>query len=102
MINLTLNAIIDTMNKCRPPKEFIPAYELIESRFMTDWYELIKIKRTWKERLFTKPWMPLIDYEFEKGPQVPAMHVIIIGNKIIGHPVAIKGIAAALTGKGEA
>lgn len=67
-------------------------YQLIESLSMTDWYELIRTKRTLKERFFTRPWMPWVDYAWERGPRVPAMSVVIMGNKIIGHPAIIKGI----------
>jgi hypothetical protein len=75
----------------------LKGFQLIESHMMTDWYELVKIKRTFKERFLTRPWMPWIDYAYEIGPQVPAMRVMIMGNKIIGHPATIKGITDAFT-----
>lgn len=91
--DLTMDVLLETMNKFMPKAGFIPEYKLIESRFMTDWYEFIKIKRTWKERLFTRPWMPQIKHTYKPGPQVPAMHVFIMGDKIIGHPKIISAIA---------
>jgi hypothetical protein len=92
-MNLTLDILMDTINKYRPHKGTVPVYDLIASSFMTDWYDLVKIKRNWRERLFTRPWMPKIKHVYEKGPQVPAMHVFIMGNKIIGHPVIIKKLS---------
>jgi hypothetical protein len=75
----------------------LQGFQLIENPFMTDWYDLVKIKRTFGERFLTRPWMPWINFAYEIGPQVPAMRVVIMGNKIIGHPATIKGFIDAFT-----
>lgn len=44
-----------------------------------------KVKRTWKERLFTLPWKPWITHKTIQVPNYkPAMYRL--GNQIIYHP----------------
>ena len=43
--------------------------------------EEIKIKRSWKERLFSLPWRPFVKNKISYNPII-----LQIGNKIIAHP----------------
>ena len=46
------------------------------------------VTRTWRERLFSKPWRPLVK-EKTLRYQVPMETVTVLGNKAIGHPATI-------------
>lgn len=53
--------------------------------YVTHWLVDYKtVNRTWRERLFTLPWRPLIKI---KQIKVPSENVIKIGNTLYVHPV---------------
>ena len=63
---------------------------IIESAYLTQDGEPITIRRTWRERLFSRPWTP------QKAtrvviPQVPYEGAIEIGrNTVVMHPAIVR------------
>lgn len=57
------------MTKLHPQIEYIKSLgsniDIIASPFVSD---LERVKRTWKERLFSRPWNPLQKYKTEYRP----------------------------------
>jgi len=93
--SLTMEKLLDTFNKFKPSKSFRD-FKFMECRLMTEKYDLIKIKRTFRERFLTRPWMPWIDYAWIFGPESPALYYYIFGDNIVGHPAIIDKIKAGL------
>jgi hypothetical protein len=63
--------------------------QVIEDIRMTVAGEPYEVVRTWKERLFTKPWRPLKKTR-TVVPQVPSREVIRFQNKMVCHPEVAK------------
>jgi len=73
-------------------------YQIIEDNNMVDLKnpQYHEQRRTWKERLFTLPWQP-----FKKTKIIttypPLKDYYLIGNRLVGHPVAIRELKRAIT-----
>jgi hypothetical protein len=75
----------------------IAGMKIIESYLMTEAGEPYKVRRSWKERLFTLPWKPLQKTR-TVVPQVPRKDILqMMGDTLIMHPA----IAAELRRKAE-
>lgn len=48
--------------------------------------EHVSAERSWRERLFTRPWRPLIRV---KTVAVPMKHFLMMDGKLFGHPATI-------------
>ena len=73
-------------------------FRLVESPFIVkEFYRLVP--RTWRERLFSRPWRPLVGIK-EVIDYVPMEKVAIIENGgqtlVIGHPKVILNLVAQL------
>ena len=65
----------------------INGLRIVEDPNMTIAGKPYRVKRTWRERLFTKPWKPLWRYR-TIVPQVPRKEIFMApGNLAIMHPV---------------
>lgn len=68
---------------------------LYESRFMTEAGEPYEVRRTWKERLFTRPWRPFKATKMIV-PQVPQKEILVWrgagGLAMIMHPVVASNL----------
>lgn len=64
---------------------------IIENPYLTEPGEPCDVKRTWKERLFTRPWNPFKSHK-EIIPIVPSREIIKLGDKWIMHPEMAKEI----------
>ena len=71
--------------------------EIIEDSSMVS-IEIIEVKRTVKERLFSIPWRPLNRIK-KKSITVPSKEVIKLGYKIIVHPSMGREIESLLNSK---
>lgn len=71
-------------------------YKVVANPILTK-TETREVKRTWKERLFTRPWQPLKVMRTESY-QVPDHGVVVDRrNRVIhAHPVVVKEIEAAI------
>ena len=58
-----------------------------------------RVKRTWKERLFEKPWHPMIKTKLVYS-EIPDPKVYMIGNILYCHPATLKRLRQALETKG--
>lgn len=77
-----------------PPYRY-NGYEVVTDHNMTENGEPFQERRTWKERLFTRPWKPF------KGTKtvvlmVPMRKCIRLGNKLVMHPEVLKELKKAL------
>lgn len=71
-------------------------FDIIENPLLTVPGEPCEVKRTLKERLFTKPWQP---FKATKTitPQVPSKQIFRIENKLICHPAIAAQIKRQLS-----
>ncbi len=64
----------------------INGFKIMENPLMTEAGEPYEVKRSWKERLFTRPWRP-----FKKTrtvvPQIPSRQIIMMDRIIYMHPI---------------
>jgi len=67
----------------------IAGKQLIENPNMVVFGESYDVRRSWRERLFTRPWKPWVIFK-RLTPMVPMKKLLLAGDKIIGHPEAIK------------
>ena len=65
-------------------------FRIIESRYLIEPGEPVEVRRTWRERLFTRPWHPWKATRIEI-PQIPSRSYYITGEgSIIIHPERLK------------
>jgi hypothetical protein len=62
---------------------------IIESMNMTEDGNPVEVSRTWKERLFSRPWRPL-KKTYSYIPQIPRTDILIMGNKAVMHPMVAR------------
>jgi hypothetical protein len=93
--SLTMEKLISVFNEFKPLKPF-NGFKFLECRFMTEKYDLIKIRRTFRDRFLTRPWMPWINYAWVFGPASPALYYYLFGDNIIAHPEIINKIKIAI------
>jgi hypothetical protein len=72
-------------------------YKVVANPILTK-TETREVKRTWKERLFTRPWQPFKVIRTESY-QVPDRDVLVdkINRVIYAHPSVVKELNEALT-----
>ena len=61
---------------------------VVATPFLTEPGEPVEVRRTWKERLLTRPWRP---FKATRTfvPQVPKKSAVIIGGTMLIHPVML-------------
>jgi hypothetical protein len=78
------------------PYSYLDGLAVITSWTITKKSDPIKTKRTWKERLFTKPWMPLVKSKWIVT-DIPDLNTYYrMPGKIIMHPAALDGFKKSL------
>ena len=75
---------------------FLIAYTIIEVSGMVD-HEIVE--RTWKERLFTLPWRPLLKYKVVTTPS-PEIIYDHVNKRIYCHPHTAHQLREYLRSKG--
>lgn len=74
---------------------FYAGRKVILNQALTVPGEPYQVARTWKERLFTRPWRPLKTTR-TVVPQVPSREVIMTADVIVMHPAVWKEVEAAI------
>lgn len=73
-------------------KMVFDGYRVIESVYLTEAGEPYQVPRSWKERLFSRPWQPLKRTR-TVTPQVPMKGGVRFGNgTILMHPETVRHI----------
>lgn len=73
----------------------ILGHRIIASPLMTMPGKPVQVPRSWRERLFSLPWRPLVAFRLVV-PQVPRNDAIILANgTIVVHPVIAKRLREA-------
>ena len=73
---------------------------IIESPFVTV-LETRVVKRTWRERLLSRPWRPWQATK-EIGVRVPDPQLYFVGSVIVGHPATVQAaIDGIRLGRGD-
>ena len=75
--------------------DMLCGFRIIENPMLTVAGEPYTVKRTWKERLFSKPWRPTRATK-TIVPQVPSREVVQYGRTLIMHPVLKKELLVKL------
>jgi len=65
--------------------------KIIEDPNMTEEGEPYEVARSWRERLFTRPWEPFRSTKMVV-PQVPMSSFIQKGTTLIGHPELVRAL----------
>ena len=84
-------------NELLPGVGMVGGFQVVEDLSMTEPGEPYEVRRSWKERLFSRPWRPMRATR-TLVPQVPSRKVILFGQKIIAHPSVVKEIKRQLAG----
>ena len=73
----------------------INGLKFITSNILTIPGEPYQVKRTFKERFFSRPWRPL---QAEKTivPQIPDPKAVFMGNTVVMHPVVLRAFMTEL------
>ncbi len=76
-------------------------YKVIENPFMVKPGEPKELKRSWRERLFTRPWRPWVRTKMV-ATYVPSDEVLQVSNHtFIMHPVLARQLREATKGTGQ-
>jgi len=63
--------------------------QVITSPYLTKMSEPFSAKRSWKERLFTRPWQPFKSTKMITE-QIPSDEVLLFDGKIVIHPITLE------------
>jgi hypothetical protein len=77
-----------------PPSTFT-GLRIVETEMLTEPGEPIDVRRTWRERLFSRPWRPLRATKLFV-PQVPMKTAMRVGNTLYMHPVTARAMRQML------
>jgi hypothetical protein len=69
---------------------------VVLSPWLTEAGDPVTVRRSWRERLFSRPWRPLVASRTFR-PQVPKKGAVIMAGKIFMHPEAAQLMRAGLT-----
>jgi hypothetical protein len=74
----------------------INGMRIIESAYLEEDGEPYQVRRTWRERLFTRPWRPLVATR-TVVPKVPFRGVIQLNaTTLVMHPVTLRQLRETL------
>ncbi len=65
---------------------YFPPYKIIENHLLTVPGPPMTVVRTRRERLFSRPWMPL-QRTRTVIPQIPSTQIYQVGDTLVMHPV---------------
>ena len=74
--------------------------EVITSVWLTESGEPVQVRRSWRERLFSRPWRPLRRTR-TFVPQVPSKHAYRMGDRIVMHPAMLAQLKSASSTEGQ-
>lgn len=73
----------------------LSGFRVIESEYLTEAGEPVQVRRSWRERLFSRPWRPLRQTR-TVIPQVPMKGGYRLGkHTIVMHPETLRQLRAA-------
>lgn len=76
------------------PQEFLDM-DIIEDSNLLVLCEPVRVERSWKERLFSRPWRPHIDHKYEIQ-QTPDPDIYVHDGVMIAHPVTAKALRESI------
>lgn len=71
---------------------------IIESVWLTEPGNPVEVQRTWRQRLFSRPWRPW-KATFTMIPHVPMRGGYQMGDAIVMHPETVRKLKSATEGK---
>ena len=96
--NLTVSPITSfTPDVITEAFSFLSRFKIIENPYLFKDGKPYTVKRTWKERLFSKPWKPLQKFKIII-PKIPDDNIFVLnGATLVGHPETIRALKEKLS-----